>query len=301
MVAYLFAGQGAQHPEMGAELQAAGGAAARILEEVSDLLGYRPASLPAAQLRQTAYAQPAIFAVSLAAWALHCARYGQPKSALFAGFSLGEYTALAASGVLSLADALRLVVARAALMQQACDSTPGFMSAVLGLSAQAIQTTLSENNLLDQVMLANHNAPLQSVISGRKSAMTAAGECLQTAGARRVVPLDVAGAFHTPFMSQAAAALRAEVGTWDLAVQTPKNRIFSNVTAAPLTPAQIGDRASLGVYLEAHMTRPVHWVEEVVAIHDCGADRYIECGPGQVLAGLVGKILPGTRVEQVAI
>lgn len=301
MIAYLFAGQGAQQTEMGANLWHAGRAPARILEEASDLLGYDPTRLRAAQLQQTAYAQPAIFAVSLAAWALHRSLYGDLERAAFAGFSLGEYTAMAAAGALSLADGLRLVGARARHMQAACNATPGFMSAVLGMSAPAIQTGLSENNLLDQVMLANHNTPLQSVVAGEKAAMTATSECLQAAGARRVVPLAVAGAFHTPLMAPAATALRAEFDTWALPLHLPRGTIFSNLTAGPLISAQNWDHASFGSYLEAHMTSPVRWVEEVTALQAAGVNHYVECGPGQVLAGLVGKILPGTRVEQAAL
>lgn len=298
MIAYLFAGQGTQHRDMGAEMIRSGRTAAVLYEQISDLLGYDPSRLDDDKLAMTAYAQPAVFACSLAAWSLYRERNAMDEPALFAGFSLGEYAAMTASGALSLPDAVRLVASRAQWMQEACLAHPGSMAAVLGLQAEDIQAVLRAAGLEGRVVLANHNAPLQSVIAGSSQDVRQAGDALKEAGARRVVPLAVSGAFHSPFMAEAAAGLRSAFDDLTL-MGTTRGTLYSNVFAAPLLPSlHSRPDPSFAAYLELHMTRPVRWVEEVIALHEAGADTYVECGPGKVLAGLVGKILPGTSVAQ---
>jgi len=298
MIAYLFAGQGTQHRDMGIEMIRKGHPAAVLYEEVSDLLGYDPSRLDDEKLAMTTYAQPAVFTCSLAAWKIYRERHEMDGPALFAGFSLGEYAAMTASGALSLQDAVRLVAVRAQRMQEACLAHPGSMAAVLGLRADEIHATLSSAGLEGKVVLANHNAPLQSVIAGSSAEVHQAVEALKEAGARRVVPLAVSGAFHSPYMSEAAAELRREFAELSL-VEPNHGTLYSNVFAAPMIPALTAlPDPRFASYLELHMTRPVRWVEEVEALQAAGADAYVECGPGKVLAGLVGRILPGTAVLQ---
>ncbi len=298
MIAFLFAGQGTQHRDMGTEMIRKGRAAAILYEEVSDLLGYDPSRLDDEKLAMTTYAQPAVFTHSLAAWALYRERNETDSPALFAGFSLGEYAAMTASGALALQDAVRLVATRAQWMQEACLAHPGSMAAVLGLRADEIHATLSSAGLEGKVVLANHNAPLQSVIAGSLEDVHQAVDVLKAAGARRVVPLAVSGAFHSHFMADAAAGLRSDFAHLSLA-EPNLGTLYSNVFAAPLLPSLHSQPdPSFAAYLELHMTRPVRWVEEVSALQAAGADTYVECGPGKVLAGLVGKILPETGVTQ---
>lgn len=298
MTAYLFAGQGSQYEGMCVALADSNPGVKRLYEEGSDLLGYDVLQLDAGHLAQTRYAQPAIFLASLAAFQAYRDAVGLDGHAIYAGLSLGEYTALAASGRLGFADGLRLVEYRSHLMQESCDAAPGAMSAVLGLDADAIQACLAENQLAADVYIANRNAPLQSVIAGPASLIDRAGEALSAAGARRVARLAVSGAFHTRYMADAAQVLKETFG--ELAL-TPGDlcEVYSNVYAAPLLPAlQAESDPSFAAYLERHMTHPVRWVEEIHAIEKAGAESYVEFGPGKVLAGLVGKILPGTVVVQ---
>lgn len=292
MIGFLFAGQGSQQVGMGAETARMAPAAGRVFELGSDLLGVDVLGLDADQLAQTRYAQPAILVCTLAEWAVRLEREGCPDDAAFAGFSLGEYAALAASGRLSLEDTVRLVELRARLMQDACEKQPGAMSAVLGLDAESIQRCLDVEGLSDTVIIANRNAPLQSVIAGPPADVEQAAALLQQAGARRVARLPVSGAFHTRYMAEAGEALRAAFADLALLPNGP-GTVYSNVYASSLPEAlAIESDPSLSAYLERHMTRPVRWVEEIRAVHENGAESFLEFGPGKVLTGLVGKILP---------
>ncbi len=293
MTGFLFAGQGSQHVGMGAETARMSSAARRIFELGSDLLGVDVLGMDADRLEQTRYAQPAILVCTLAEWAVRTEREGCPADAAFAGFSLGEYAALAASGRLGTADAVRLVELRSRLMQEACEKHPGAMAAVLGLDADAIRRCLDAEGLSDTVDIANRNAPLQSVIAGPAADVERAADPLQRAGARRVARLPVSGAFHTRYMADAGKALREACA--DLALlPNGTGTVYSNVYAAPLAEGLAAEAdPSLSAYLERHMTRPVRWVEEIHAIHKNGAESFWEFGPGKVLTGLVGKILPG--------
>ncbi len=283
---------------MGDEIAGTGRAAREVFEEGSDILGFDVLRLDAGQLAMTRYAQPAIYVTSLAAWAACHEKAGSADDAVFAGFSLGEYAALTASGRLGFADGVRLVALRSRLMQESCERSPGAMAAVLGIDAEAIQACLKAAGLADTVFIANRNAPLQNVIAGPDNQVALASEALQNAGARRVARLAVSGAFHTPYLADAAGALKTACA--GMTLQSPgSGTVYSNVYAGPLLPALEKETdPSFAAYLERHMTRPVRWVEEILEIQKTGAESYVEFGPGKVLAGLVGKILPGTTVEQ---
>lgn len=313
MIAFVFPGQGSQKVGMGQELCHANPAAAEVMAAASKSAGVDLLNLDAEALTQTRYAQLAIVAHSLAAYtavtkelakkaangsrAAGVARAVEAASAAdtakikasaktaYAGFSLGEYSALCAAGRLSLEDTVRLVARRAELMQQASAQESGAMAAVIGLPAAAFGEILSKPELAGRVYAVNDNAPGQMVIAGEAAAVAAAAEPLKAAGARRIVPLSVSGAFHTRLMSPAAEPLRAFAAEFNFL--PGQGLVFSNKTAAPL-PAE----ADMPAYLSEHMLSPVLWRQEVEALIATGCTAFVECGSGKVLTGLIRKIAP---------
>lgn len=286
MIAYVFAGQGAQSPGMGDELVAASSEALRIYQQASELLETDLLRLDASELEKTEYAQPAIVVRSLAEW------FASPRpesgNDLLAGFSLGEYTALGAAGILELDDLLRLVERRATLMQEAAEAAPGAMAAVLGMDDAAVENVLADH-FPDTVFPVNYNAPGQIVISGLADDVDACSRLLSERGARRVMPLRVKAACHTPLMTNAARQLAEFART--LPFKSSRWTLYGNADAST-----IPDGVDWPVYLEQHMVRPVHWSDEVRQMAADGADRFIEIGPGKVLTGLIRKVLPGAAV-----
>lgn len=298
MFACVFSGQGSQYPGMGRQLYACSPAARAVYDEAADRLGCDWLALDELQLARTEFAQPAIVIMSLAAW--QAFRAGQAAgeagaaamAPAFAGFSLGEYSALGAAGVLSLSDLLRLVRERARLMQEAAEKNPGAMLAVLGLEKERILAVLDRPEFQGQVFAANDNAPGQLVISGSAPAVGACSEALKTAGARRLVPLKVGGAFHTPLMAGAAAELsRFAAG---LNFRNPAGPFYGNPTGNRLPAAPDWPE-----YLARQMVRPVLWVDEVRQLAQDGCSLFCEFGPGKVLTGLIRKILPESSVWPV--
>jgi [acyl-carrier-protein] S-malonyltransferase len=268
--------------------------AARVFSTAGDALQTDLRTLcwdgPAEQLDRTANAQPAILTASIAA--LHAAvdalGHELPAPLAVAGHSLGEYSAIVASGALGLGDAVRLVRSRGELMQAAAPAGGG-MAAVIGLDAAAIERVTRDTG----IVVANDNAPGQVVISGPLDAFERATPLLKGAGAKRVIPLRVSAAFHSPAMRAVApelgAALRAV--TW----ASLKYRLIANVDA------ELHGRASeLPVLLERQVWSPVRWVEIVRRASDLGATTFIEFGPGNVLTGLVKRILPDARTANVS-
>jgi [acyl-carrier-protein] S-malonyltransferase len=268
----LFPGQGSQTPEM-RDLVAH--RAPDLLERVTALVGEDP--FPRAG-ESTRFAQPAIFCASLAGWdALDL------DAAAAAGHSLGELAALAAAGVFSREDALRLVVLRGKLMAEA--DTVGSMVALIGATDEETRT-IAENA---EVTVANDNAPGQVILSGPRDRLQEAEEAAREYG-RRVLPLDVAGAFHSPSMEPAVKPFRAALDETEL--HEGAFTVFSSATTEPFTDV----RAELTEVL----TRPVRWRETVLAMHEAGAQRFVEVGPGKVLARLGKRILKDCPVETPA-
>jgi [acyl-carrier-protein] S-malonyltransferase len=284
--AVVFPGQGAQRVGMGMDLCERSPAARQVFEAADDALGL-PLSRwirhgPEAELRRTEVTQPAILAASIAIWrALEPELAGRP--AFFAGHSLGEYSALVAAGGLELAEAVRLVRRRGALMQEAVPEGRGAMAAVIGLPEERVREVCAATP--GTVSPANLNSPVQTVIAGEAAAVAAAGEALRRAGARRVVPLEVSAPFHCALMAPAMEKLAPELaiaGFRDLRVP-----VISNVTAAPYRTA---DEAR-GL-LREQVCAPVRWSESVRALVSLGARLELEVGPGSVLTGLAARIAP---------
>lgn len=291
----LCPGQGAQRVGMGKDLGEAFPAAREVFDLVDDALGVRLSRImwdgPESDLTLTHNAQPAILAHSLAAFAV-VRDVLQPV--LGAGHSLGEYSAYAAAGALGLADAARLVRRRGELMFEAGMRRAGTMTAVMGLDAEAVERVCREASGGDAVVVpANLNGLDQIVISGDPVGVERAGALLKEAGAKRVVPLKVSGAFHSPLMAPAEAGLRDELAGVPFSDPT-----FPVVANASATPVRAADEARQ--LLGAQLTAPVRWVESMRrAATDASAEPFVEVGPGTVLCGLLRRIVP--ERESVAL
>ncbi len=288
-LAFLFPGQGAQHVGMAASLHRRGPALVKdLFTEASDILGYDLARIcltgPEEDLLLTRHTQPAILVHSVAVARLLEQEGIRPDFA--AGHSLGEFSALVIAGAFSFADAVRVVKVRAESMQRAGEENPGGMSAVIGLAGEKVRTACLKAARQGIVQPANYNAPEQTVISGERKAVKAAGEECTRSGARKVVPLKVHGAFHSPLMESAVEPLRhilrrAEVGQAAVPV-------VSNVTARPaVRPEEIRELLGLQVVY------PIRWVESMQELDRMGTALYLECGPGTVLRGLLKRCVPG--------
>lgn len=306
--AYVFPGQGSQFPSMAKDLYDNSLLAHRMLEQANEILGFRITDVmfegSADDLKATDVTQPAVFLHSVVMAA--CMKEGQmPDEAaesgfepdMVAGHSLGEFSALTASGALSFEEGLRLVSVRARAMQTACEARPGTMAAIIGLSDDVIEgvcRSVSDGGIVGGaanggiagggiVVAANYNCPGQVVISGEVGAVNAACELLKAAGARRALVLPVGGAFHSPLMEQAREELAA--GIQKAKFNKPVCPIYQNVTASPtMDPELIKDN------LLRQLTSPVLWTQSVRNMIADGADSFIELGPGKVLQGLIGRI-----------
>ena len=287
MLAFLFPGQGSQTPGMGADLADLPEARA-LYDEADAVLGFALTDLmfgdDADALKPTEITQPALYTHSLAAAAVLRQRGVRP--ALAAGHSLGEWSALAAVGAMSFAEGLRAVRRRGELMAQAGEVRPGAMSAVLGLEAGALEAVCQEATAAGdgEVVPANYNDPGQIVISGDGPAVERAGALATEAGAKRVVPLPVSGAFHSPLMAFARDGLAETLASLELT--RPDCPVVLNVTAEPATdPEEIRQR------LLEQLTSPVRWAQSLVRMQAEGAERFAEVGTGKVLSGLVRRTL----------
>lgn len=294
-VAYLFPGQGAQAVGMGRELYEHSPTARSVFDEVDSALGRSLTQVlfegPEDELRQTANAQPAIMAVSLAcALAIEeqLGKKATPQPTMMAGHSLGEYTALAVAGVLSVADTATLVSTRGELMQEACDRNPGTMAAVLGLDEMTMEEIARETG----TYVSNVNTAEQIVISGERIAVARTLDLATARGAKKVIPLRVGGAFHSGLMEPARAGLIELVNS--LPFSDPKVPIIANYTGEPLTTADSVKRE-----LVAQICGCVQWKRSIDYMVGSGVSNFIEVGPGKALSGMVKRISRDAKVTSV--
>ena len=290
--ALMFAGQGAQVVGMGKDLAEQFPSARAWFDRANAALGYDLASIcfngPEAELTKTENAQPGIFLVSWVAFELLKERVPGLKFEATAGLSLGEFTALTAAGVMTFDDAIRVVRQRGRFMQEACETTQGGMAAIIGLDEAATREVCVQAG----VELANLNCPGQIVISGSADKMEAACDLAKAKGAKRALPLNVAGAYHSALMASAQPKLGAALASITLA--SPLVPVLSNVTAQPHDPADIPQR------LVDQVTSSVRWEESMRYLLAQGFTRFIELGPGTALGGFMKRIDKTVTVLNVA-
>jgi len=290
--AFIFPGQGSQAVGMGRDLAAAFSAAREVFGEVDEVLKQKLSKLmfegPIEELTLTENAQPALMAVSLAVLRILEAEGGlrlNEKVALVAGHSLGEYSALAAAGAFSVADAARLLKLRGQVMQKAVPAGQGAMAALLGVELAMAQDICAEAAAGDVVECANDNGGGQVVISGHKAAVERAIEIAKTKGVKRAMLLPVSAPFHCALMAPAAEAMRAALA--ETPPFPPGVPLIANVSAAKVSdPDEIRD------LLVRQVTTTVRWRESVLEMVSLGVDSFMELGAGKVLAGLVKRIAP---------
>lgn len=279
-IAFIFPGQGAQYVGMAKDFYEAYPIVRETFEEASKILLMDFTKLilegPESELTLTKNSQPAIFIVSVAILRVIQQLYPQLQPSICAGLSLGEYTALYASGRISFADALRIVAARGTYMQEACQEKPSTMRVVLGLDPQLVAAHLPEN-----IWIANLNCPGQVVIAGLTSAMAEAEERLKAQGAKRVLPLEVSGAFHTPLMRSAQEKLKNQL----LSVSLKE----SSVQLVMNVPGDFVDSISqIRDHLIAQVASPTQWEKGIRLLDE--VDLFVEIGPGRTLSGMNKKI-----------
>lgn len=292
-IALLFAGQGAQEVGMGKNFFEQTAVGRQWFERANNTLGYDLSRVcfegPEAELTKTEHAQPGIFLVGWIAFELLKEKIPTLQFQATAGLSLGEFTALAAAGVFSFEDALRVVRRRGQLMQEACETTQGGMAAIIGLDEEPTRQVCEEAG----VELANLNCPGQIVISGAIEKLARACEMAAAKGARKAIPLKVAGAYHSMLMVSAAAGLAAVVEKVDL--RRPTVPVISNVTAEPH-----GEPDSIRKLLVRQVTKPVRWEASIRYLLGQGFTRFIELGPGTALSGFMKRIDKTAQMFNVA-
>ena len=295
MKAFVFPGQGAQFVGMGKDLYENNALAKELFDKADGILGFKITEImfngTDEQLKETKVTQPAVFLHSV----IQALCLGEEfNSDMVAGHSLGEFSALVASGALSFEDGLKLVTSRANAMQKACEVNPGTMAAIIGLPDEKVEEICafvsSEDNI---VVAANYNCPGQLVISGNVDAVNSACEKLKEAGAKRALPLKVGGAFHSPLMQPAKDELQAAIEATTF--NTPKCPVYQNVDAKAHT-----DASEIKNNLIAQLTSPVRWTSSVQAMVSAGADDFTECGPGKALQGMIGRIDRNVNAHGIA-
>jgi len=291
--ALLFAGQGAQAVGMGRDLAQHFPSARKWFDHANGLLGFDLAKVcfegPEAELTKTENAQPGIFLVGWIAFELLKERVPELQFHATAGLSLGEFTALAAAGALTFEDSLRIVRQRGRFMQEACETTRGGMAAIIGLDEAKTREVCAEAG----VELANLNCPGQIVISGPSDRMEKACEFAKAKGAKKAMPLSVAGAYHSALMAGAKPRLDAALAA--VGIRTSAVPVLSNVTALPH-----GDAASVRARMVQQVTSSVRWEDSMRHILAQGFTRFIELGPGKALSGFMKRIDGGAQMLNVA-
>lgn len=281
MKAYVFPGQGAQYPGMGKDIYENSAEARALFERANELLGFRITDVMfegmAEHLKQTKVTQPAIFLHSV----LLAKTLKDFTPDMVAGHSLGEFSALVASGALTFEDGLVLVFKRALAMQKACEKEPSTMAAIVGLDDEVVEEVC--RSVDDVVVAANYNCPGQLVISGSVAGVDKACELLTEKGAKRALKLPVGGAFHSPLMEPAREELAAAIQNTVFSV--PVCPVYQNVNALPVI-----DPAEIKKNLIEQLTAPVRWTQTVKNMIAGGATSFTEIGPGKVLQGLVKKV-----------
>ena len=289
--AYLFPGQGSQFVGMGKDLYESNPEAAKYFDEADEILGFSLKEImfegPEEKLKQTEFTQPAIFLHSVALF-----KTLDTNPDMVAGHSLGEFSALVASGAVSFEDALRIVRRRGELMQQAGEQNPGTMGAVIGMDDEAVENVCAEAAEASgkEVIAANYNCPGQLVISGYKEAVEKAVELAKENGARLAKLLPVSGAFHSSLMQPAYDGLKEQLE--QLEISEPICPIYSNYTAEATT-----DTEEIRSNLLNQLLNPVRWTQTLNNMSENGADSFIEMGPGKVLQGLVKRTLKGVEIS----
>ena len=292
--AFVFPGQGSQSVGMGRALAERSPAAAAVFEEADSVLGQPISRLawegPADELDRTENAQPALLATSIAYLAAVRERWSDlgaevPPAAFPAGHSMGQYSALVAAEVISLADGLRLVRERGRQMQTSGSGRDGAMAAIIGLDEARLPELVATAGAHGTFGVANRNAPGQVVVSGERAAIDASAEIAKDLGARKAIVLPVSVAAHSPLMAEAAAAMRNVLAT--VAFADPTTPLLANADARPITAAE----ASRSELVE-HLTAGVDWVAAVERMAAAGVTTFIEVGPGRVLTGLIKRIAP---------
>ena len=288
-IAHVFPGQGSQSVGMGYKLYQSSPKAKEVFQEADEALGFPISRLcfegPEDELRQTINAQPAIMTVSVACLRAASEVNHAVSPAFVAGHSLGEYTALVAANVLDFTDAIRLVRERGRLMQKAGEIKPGVMAAVIGLDEAALKEICCESG----AEIANFNCSAQIVISGSKETLARAIELAKARDARRVIPLQVSGAFHSTLMQPTIEGLSEAIS--QINFRTPEIPIVVNSTAQPVTTAE-----GVKEELLRQLCNCVQWQPSVEYMVGEGISTFIEIGPGQVLSGLIKRISDKVRV-----
>ncbi len=289
--AYVFPGQGAQFPGMGKELYESNSEAKKLFDKANDILGFEITKImfegTDEELKETKVTQPAVFLHSVIT-ALVSPDF---KPDMVAGHSLGEFSALVASGSLSFEDGLQLVYKRALAMQKACEINPSTMAAILGLEDGVVEK-VCESIKNEIVVPANYNCPGQLVISGSKKGIEIACEKMKEEGAKRALPLPVGGAFHSPLMEPAREELAKAIEQTKF--NKPNCPVYQNFTAQASIEVDIIKRN-----LISQLTAPVLWTQSVHQMVMDGAGLFVESGPGKVLQGLVKKINRESEVSQL--
>ncbi|HTQ66334.1 MAG TPA: ACP S-malonyltransferase [Puia sp.] len=292
--AYVFPGQGSQFPGMGKNHYENSVFAKKLFERANEIAGFRISDImfngTESDLKQTKVTQPAVFLHSVIAFK----SIDNVKPDMVAGHSLGEFSALAANGVLSFEDAFQLVIIRAAAMQKACELVPSTMAAVLALEDGIVEKVCREvsKESGEVVVPANYNCPGQLVISGSVKGIDIACERMKAAGAKRAMVLPVGGAFHSPLMEPAKEELKTAIEKTTF--YNPTCSIYQNVAAKAIV-----DKDEIKKNLIDQLTSAVRWTQSVQAMIADGASKFTEVGPGKVLQGLIAKINKNVETEGV--
>ncbi len=283
-IAILFPGQGAQYIGMGKDFAESFACARETFEEADEILKMRLSNIifegPEDLLMQTKNSQLAIFVTSMALWRVLQSQMPHLHPFVFSGLSLGEYSALCASGKISFKDAVLLIQKRSQFMQEAAEKMGGAMSAVLGLDAEVVLLALQG---LKDVWVANYNCPGQIVISGTKEGVEKGSEVLKSKGAKRVIPLSVSGAFHSPLMMSAKTSLEPYIMVTP--IQETPIRFVMNVVGD-----FVENVSDIRQHLVSQVTDSVRWQQGVLAMQKQQVDVYLEIGPGKTLSGMNRKM-----------